>query len=232
MVRSPHIRRTEHHRHPQYAAWMRRQARLPAIMWVSKPGPLRTAVPACASPIPAVAQRLPSGWLRLLRWRPTSAVACSTASPRSPTPATGVADGTRWARCWPSRCWLAPDPWPRWVSGPPTRPGRSWPRSGCATTRSAGSGAHQPRPPCAACWPASTPAPSTVPSVAGWPASPHLHQPPGRHHQPAGPAGGRGRRQDPARQRPPPQVTSPFARRDGPHHRCGPRPSRRAGHHQ
>ena len=27
MVRSPHVRRTKHHRHPQFAAWMRRRAR-------------------------------------------------------------------------------------------------------------------------------------------------------------------------------------------------------------
>jgi hypothetical protein len=38
---------------------MRKQARLPAIMWVCKPRPAQTAVPACSSsPIPAVAQRL------------------------------------------------------------------------------------------------------------------------------------------------------------------------------
>jgi predicted transposase YbfD/YdcC len=37
------------------------------------------------------------------------------------------------------------------------RPGRSWPRSGCAATRCVGSDGHQGRPPCVACWPASTP---------------------------------------------------------------------------
>jgi len=123
MVRPHHIQRTEHHRHPQCAAWMRRQAWLPGIMCVSEPMTLRTAVPACSSsPIPAVAQRL--------------------------APLAGLA---------PDQCR------------------------------------------------------SLIDSLA------QLAYP--RHR--------RGRRQ-----RPRPQITSPFARRDGPHYRCGPRPSRRAGHHQ
>jgi hypothetical protein len=80
--------------------------------------------------------RLPSGWLRPLRWLPTSAVTCSATSPRSPTPATGVADGN-WSACSASRsarCWPAPDPWARSASGPATRPARTWPRSGPAAT--------------------------------------------------------------------------------------------------
>jgi hypothetical protein len=45
-------------------------------------------------------------------------------------------------------------------------------------------------------------------------------------------SGGRGGRQDSARQRPPPQVAGPLARRDGPHQPRGPRPGRRGGHHR
>jgi hypothetical protein len=45
-------------------------------------------------------------------------------------------------------------------------------------------------------------------------------------------SGGRGGRQDAARQRPPPKVAGPLARRDGPHQPRGPRPGRRGGHHQ
>src|SRR5829696_9437682 len=55
--------------------------------------------------------RLPSGWPCLPHWRPTSAAACSTTSPRSATRATAGADGTCWSRCWPwrsPRCWPAP----------------------------------------------------------------------------------------------------------------------------
>ena len=57
-------------------------------------GPDRRACPS-SSPSP----RSPSGWPRPPRWPPTSATACSTTSPRSPTPDTGAADGTRWSPC-------------------------------------------------------------------------------------------------------------------------------------
>ncbi len=138
---------------------------------------------------------LPSGWLRPPRWHPTSAMTCSTTSPRSPTHATGGADGTHWSRCWPwrcARCWPARGPWPRSASGPATRPARCWPRWGCAMTRGPAPGGHQVRPPCAACWAASTPTRSTARSALGWPTSSPRQRPPGRHRQP-GRRGGRSR---------------------------------------
>src|SRR6266545_1598697 len=113
----------------------------------------------CLPPHHRVSPPPRSGWARPSRWHLTSAAACLTTSPRSPTPGSGAADGTRWARCWPLRsppCWPAPDPWPRSASGQLTRPGRSWPRSGRDATHCAGSGGHPARRPCAACWPAST----------------------------------------------------------------------------
>jgi hypothetical protein len=48
-----------------------------------------------------------------------------------------------------------------------TRPSRSWPRSGRAATRCTEAGGHQPRPPSAACWPASTPTRWTRSSAGG-----------------------------------------------------------------
>jgi predicted transposase YbfD/YdcC len=132
-------------------------------------------VPApTSSRIPTAAQQLDAP----VALAPPNAVTCSATSLRSPTHASDAADGTRWARSWPWRsppCWPAPSPWPRSASGQPTRPGRSWPRSGCAATRCAGSGGHPPRPPSAACWPASTP---TLDQVIGrWLADQQPHPP-------------------------------------------------------
>jgi hypothetical protein len=59
-------------------------------MWVSRPVTLGKTVPACSSPIPTVVQRLTAP----AALHPTSAMTCSTASPRSPTHDTAVADGT------------------------------------------------------------------------------------------------------------------------------------------
>jgi hypothetical protein len=104
--------------------------------------------------------RLPIDWLRPVCWHPISAGVCSATSPRSPTPAAGVADGIHWSACSASRsarCWPARGRWPPSPSGPATRPGRSWPRSGCAATRGPAPGSHPARRLCAGCWPASTP---------------------------------------------------------------------------
>ena len=68
-------------------------------------------------------------------------------------------------------------------------------------------------------------------AIGAWLAA-QPQQPPGRRANLAGPAGGRGRRHDPARQRPPPQPAGPSARRDGSHQPRGPRPSRGGGHHR
>jgi hypothetical protein len=68
--------------------------------------------------------RPPIGWFRRRHWHPTSAVVCSAASPRSPTPASGVADGINWLACSAlrsARCWPARDPWPPSASGPTRR---------------------------------------------------------------------------------------------------------------
>jgi hypothetical protein len=91
--------------------------------------PLEARACPTSSRIPAAAQRLDAP----VALAPDQCVVCSTTSPRLPTPATGVAAGTRWARCWPSPsppCSPAPGPWPRSANGQRTRPGRSWLRSG------------------------------------------------------------------------------------------------------
>jgi hypothetical protein len=93
-------------------------------------------------------------------------------------------------------------------------PARCWPPSGSAVIPDR----CLARRACAACWPAPTATRWTVPSVPGWPAS--------SHPTPGVAAGGRGRRQDPARQRPPPQSAGAPAGGDGPQHRCGPGPGR------
>ena len=132
-------------------------------------------MPACSSsPIPAVAHRLavpaalaPDQCRDLLDYLAQVA-----------DPITGLADGMRWARCWPSRsprCWPSRGPWPRSANGPLTRPSPSWLRSGCAATRCAGSTGHPTRPLCAACWPASIPTRWTWSSAGGWPTSSNPH---------------------------------------------------------
>jgi hypothetical protein len=68
--------------------------------------------------------RSPSGWPPPPCWLPASAATWWTTSPRSPTPATGAAGGTRWSACSASRsppCWPAPSRWPRSPNGPRTR---------------------------------------------------------------------------------------------------------------
>jgi hypothetical protein len=151
-----------------------------------------------------------------------------------PDPGIDAADGTRWARCcpWPwPRWWPAPVPWPRSVSGPATRPARCWRRSGCAVTpdrrlaatwrghRAPRAGPHRRRRPrpchrCLASCPAAT---STGEPATGGP----LAAPGGRH-----------RRQDPARQRPPQRPAGPPAGGNGPHHPRDPGADRCRPHHQ
>jgi len=61
-------------------------------MWfVEAPGRAQKTVPA---PPRRPFLLLSVGRMRRLRWHLTSAVVCSTTSPRSPTPGIGEADGT------------------------------------------------------------------------------------------------------------------------------------------
>jgi NAD(P)-dependent dehydrogenase (short-subunit alcohol dehydrogenase family) len=102
-------------------------------------------------------------------WSRTSAAACSTTSLVRPIPGSGAADAIHWSACSASRCarcWPGRGPWPPSVSGPATRPARSWPRWGCAITRGPAPGGHPVRPPCVGCWPASTPT-RWIPRLAG-----------------------------------------------------------------
>jgi hypothetical protein len=196
---------------------MRRPARLPAITRVSKPmtRPDRTGPPCLPAHHPLL-QRLPSGWPCPLPWHPTSAEICSITSPSSPTPDSDAAGGMRWPRSWP---WRWPRAGRRQVPGRPggapppvdgrlalTRRGHRAPRASLRRPRRPG-----PRHRRLAGRPAAT-----DPAAAGAPPA----------------SGGRGGRQDPARQRPPPQPAGPLARRHGPHQPRGPRPGRRGGHHQ
>jgi hypothetical protein len=82
---------------------------------------------------------------------------------------------------------------PRQHRRPPEGDAADGTRWGSAVTSCAGSIGHQAKPPCVACWPASTPTRWTWPSAAGWPTSSHCHRPPDRHcHRP--PDGHRDRR--------------------------------------
>jgi hypothetical protein len=212
---------------------MGRQARLPAIMWVSKPmtRPDRTAVPARpASPFP----RLPSGRLRPPCWHPASAAAAGPPRParRPPPPARPTAPAGRrarrgvlcgagrrqvhgrdrrvgrgCARAGPGRARGPPRPVDRRLQA--TRRGDRAPRAGPRRPRRAG-----PRHRRLAGRPAAIL--TSRPWAAGPPAA----------------AGGRGRRQDPARQRPPRSRAGPPAGGDGPRHRRGPGPDRGGRHDQ
>jgi hypothetical protein len=104
------------------------QARPPAIMWVSKPM-TRPDRRACLPiiPIPAAAHAVAPP-----RWPPTSAAACLTTSPSSPTLDSGVADGMRCARCWP---WRLRGTGGREVVGRDRRVGRGCARPGAGRAR-------------------------------------------------------------------------------------------------
>jgi hypothetical protein len=111
------------------------QARLPAIMWVSKPM-TRQDRRACLLiiPIAAAAQRLAAP----AALAPDQCRSLLDSLAQITDPATGEADGIHWSACSASRsarCWSAPGPWPPLASGPATRPARSWPASGSAATR-------------------------------------------------------------------------------------------------
>ena len=125
--------------------------------------------------------RSPIGWPRPPRWHPTSAIVCSTTSPRSPTPDTGAADGTHWSRVLGvavcavlagARSLAAIGEWAADAPGPVLA--ALGVRRDPLDRRLAG---HQGRRPCAACWPASTPTRWTAPSALGWPASSHHPHP-------------------------------------------------------
>jgi len=93
--------------------------------------------PSCRTPAPSSSHprgRPAAGHARRAGTRPVPQPARAT-SPRSPTPDSGAADGTRWSPCsaWRSaRCRPGRGRWPRSASGPLMRLGRCWPRSGYA----------------------------------------------------------------------------------------------------
>jgi hypothetical protein len=208
------------------------QARLPAIMRVSKPMTLRTVVPACpSSPIPAVAHRLTAPAMLVPdQCRSLLDDLTQIADPRhrrgrrhplATVLAVAVAAVLAGAKSLAAIGEWAAD-----------APGRSWPHSGRAAIRCARSGSHPARPPSAGCWPASTPTRWTRSSAGGWPTSSHPHRPPGRHRQP----GRRGGRRPPSTARPcaarsSRHVAGAPAGRDGPHHPRGPGPDRRRPRH-